>query len=627
MTKTGRRAAAVVAAVIVAAAVGASVVSSDPSYAFLTGEGGAAWIRFPEPVYLGAHSPEPRTFSFRRRFELAEPRSGTLVVRGLKTVELLIDGRGMGRSTDPNGWKTAGRFGVSLPAGRHELLLRVTRADGPPALLSYSKELGVATGDGLWQASPDGTSWTPAGRVDDYAPPAESLAFGAPGASAMPALLALFAVLLAWLRRRPKLDAARIRLFLLAAWTLLGLRGLAVLPLACGFDIRAHMDYVRFLADFRALPKPADGWEMFQAPLYYGVAAALYTVLKRLVSEVWTWRLLRLIGLAAGALQLELAYRASRRLHPAREELVVAGTLLGGFLPASLYMSQFVGNEAFSGALAAAATVAAWRRESTSPTKASWREPAAVGALLGAAVLAKVSALLLVPPLLAYVWAAWPASPKKPAWQAAAATALVAAAVCGWWFVRNRLATGVFVTSGWDPTRGFDFWQDPGWRTPRDLLTFGWSLRAPVYSAPAGFWDSLWSTWWLDGFWGGTLVEAFSPRWNLPFVAAGAWLAFLPAAAALRGAAAALEDGPRARVLRFSAAVLALYGLALLGVFLRHPFFSSAKASYALGAVPAFVALALEGLDRFLAPSRTRAAVLAAWGVWAACAYAAYFRV
>ena len=620
------------AAAVAAALAAAAFVARSPDFVFLVSEDGAAWIRLAEPLYLGAHEPAPRIVRFRRRIVLDRETKGPLLARALKTAAVFVDGKPLLRSTDPGRWKTAARFGLAFPAGPHEVEVVVTRSDGPPALLLSAPAFGLRTGDGAWVASADGASWTPAARVDAYAPPAASLDFGAPAGRAALPLALVFAAVFAWLLRKPKLDPEKARWVLLAAWTALALNDMAKLPLACGFDIRAHMDYVRFIADFRALPGPAQGWETFQAPLYYLVAAALYSALIKLATAVRTWRLLRLIGLACGAAQIEFSYRAARRLCPGKPELVVAGTLLGGLLPVSVYMSQFVGNEALAGALSAAAILAAWRLEDLPPAKASWREPLSIGILLGLAILAKVSALLLVVPLGAYALAAWPSSPKRPARQAAAAALLAAAAVSGWFFARNQAVWGAPLVSGWDPRRGFDFWQDPSWRTPRDLLSFSWALRAPIYSAPAGFWDSLYSTFWLDGFWGGTLVEQFSPAWNLSFVAMGAWLALLPTAAIALGGveAAKAPPGPRGRALRFSAACVLLYGAALLGVFLRHPYFSSAKASYALGIVPCFVALGCAGLERLhsaASSSRARAALLSAFACWAACSYAAYFRL
>lgn len=46
-----------------------------------------------------------------------------------------------------------------------------------------------------------------------------------------------------------------------------------VYPINRGFDVTAHIEYIKYLQTNKQLPLPIDGWEYFQAPLYYYIAS------------------------------------------------------------------------------------------------------------------------------------------------------------------------------------------------------------------------------------------------------------------------------------------------------------------------------------------------------------------
>jgi hypothetical protein len=141
-------------------------------------------------------------------------------------------------------------------------------------------------------------------------------------------------------------------------------------------------------------------------------------------------------------------------------------------------------------------------------------------------------------------------------------------------------------------------------------LSFGESLIYPYFSGFISFWDSLYTTFWADGFLGGkTGVSTRHPFWNYRLMAAGLLLA-LPATAALfagfiRTAIAAWKEPSANRRAAFGLIALVWSGMAFAAfwVTLGLPYHGQARISYLLAALPAwalFFAWSISGLDRWL---------------------------
>jgi len=138
---------------------------------------------------------------------------------------------------------------------------------------------------------------------------------------------------------------------------------------------------------------------MFQSPLYYLLSAPLYSFLLHFFEPPTVGKLLRIVPLLCGAAQVEVSYRGLRRVFPERNDLQVLGTILGGLLPMNLYLSQGLGNEPLAGLLSGILIVFAFRFLE-SPSGRSPGATMAMGLFLGLALLTKVTAALLIPPLL-----------------------------------------------------------------------------------------------------------------------------------------------------------------------------------------------------------------------------------
>jgi hypothetical protein len=314
---------------------------------------------------------------------------------------------------------------------------------------------------------------------------------------------------------------------------------------------------------------------MFQAPLFHLVSSPLYVLLREWLSPTEAALGLRVIPLLCGALQVECCHRVVRQLHPGREDLQALGTALGGLLPISVYLSQNLSNEPLLGLLGSGVILVSLGLL-RDPARFRPRSFLLLGVLLGLAGLTKASALLLLPALVCLVghaaWLHFP-SPREALRRAASALALILAValpLCGWYYARNWWVLGAPVVGGWDPSRGYVWWQEPGYRTLGQFLTFGAALSYPVYSAVHGFWDGFYSTLWLDGYVGSTVEFGLWPLWNFDYLLASAWLSLLPTAALALGVAAILarplhsaRSGELFALLWLATMVLAMLLLAL----------------------------------------------------------------
>jgi 4-amino-4-deoxy-L-arabinose transferase-like glycosyltransferase len=244
---------------------------------------------------------------------------------------------------------------------------------------------------------------------------------------------------------------------------------------------------------------------------------------------------------------VEICFRAGRCVFPDRDDLQALTLLVGGLLPMNVYMSQTLGNEPLCGMLSALILLWGWQalREPAAahPSRRQWR----LGILFGLDLLTKMSALLLAP-IIAVVLAAVNRRRGLAGTLAAGARCFGAAVlVSGWYYVRNYVRFGKLLVGGWDPVRGILWWQDPGYRTPSQIVSFGRSLWQPIHAGFYSIADGFFASLWLDcNFSGLNDWETRSP-WNMPLLLAGP-LAGARAIGRHRGGHAARNLVPRRRL-------------------------------------------------------------------------------
>jgi hypothetical protein len=274
-------------------------------------------------------------------------------------------------------------------------------------------------------------------------------------------------------------------------------------------DEPGHLDYIRFLLAEGRLPRPLatppcheSHWEGHHPPLYYLYAGAALKLsgmdLKGLSTEKlecamivdpgaarrarasgavprpnpkslalgggdprnfeadprdsfpWkapfaTVRFLRFLGLPWGLLVLALSFHCAREAFGPRDPWAWAAAALAVLNPQFLFMCGAVGNDAVAagfGAVLAALGIRALKRGRGGPSLAL---AGVTGAAAGLGIMAKLTNLAGA----AAGTAVLAAGPRRRAGAVLVAVA-VAAAVAGWWFVRNAMiAHGLF--GRWEP--------------------------------------------------------------------------------------------------------------------------------------------------------------------------------
>ena len=619
---------------------------ADPGFNLLVNECGAEWIRFPKPFQLVIHWSESFSTSFRCRLDVrGTPEKAVLTFRAMKKAVVYLDERLIFRtSEDLDRWKEPYRLdlGPWLETGKHELRIDVSNWNGHPALLAYCKSLGIFSGES-WEASNDVREWMPALPVDQISHLPISRQFPRSDQairSLFPLFLSVFALFFFWSlwsddRLSPPawftkahLSAGAIRWLVLGAWIVMAVNNFWKLPLEMGMDANGHLQYIRYLFENGRIPLATEGWQMFQSPLYYLLAAAVYQSFLSIFSAETVIRILKLLSFLCGMVQVEICYRTLRNAYPGKESLQVIGTLLGGLLPMNLYLSQSLGNEPLVGCLTALLILLACRI--SSGVRGATRETAILmGFILGLALLTKVTAILIVPPLLFFVSAEILKRSYSPGEGIRSVARFVIIALCialtvaGWYYLRNWIEMGRFFVGGWDAIREIVWWQDPGYRTLRQCYIFGESISYPVFSSIYGFWDAIYSSLWADGY-----MSAYDhPPWNYGFMLSGTLLSLLPSTAILIGlvVTARTKGGPLRRMLRFSVCSIGLYLAAIFYLFLTVPFLSSAKATYALGLIPCFALIGTAGFEILTRKRFLRAAMYGLFACWAVGSYVSYF--
>ncbi|MBC7226634.1 MAG: DUF2142 domain-containing protein [Thermoflexales bacterium] len=223
-------------------------------------------------------------------------------------------------------------------------------------------------------------------------------------------------------------------------------------------DEPAHYNYIRALAEERALPVIEEGdydqeylglltarkfppqlsvaplrYEDHQPPLYYLLAVPVYLLSGGALVP------LRLFSVALGLLLLTVAHRLVRDLFPDRPFLAPAAMALIAFLPQHVAMTAAVNNDALAELVLATALWLAVR-----PNPRPWR----LGAVVGLALLTKTTAYVVLPVALLALWwsgARMNTDERRPASYVAAQTGrllLAALLLAGPWLVRNATVYG-----------------------------------------------------------------------------------------------------------------------------------------------------------------------------------------
>jgi Flp pilus assembly protein TadD len=616
---------------------------NDPAINFLRRDRRAEWIVFPAAVDAHAHWFASLDATFRRQFTLMDrPATAQLSIRAMRRAEVKINGAPIRLPSNGN-WKKIESADVAdrLHAGTNVIEVRVFNHNGPPALwlVLRTDQLSVRS-DENWEASFAGSSSRRAARAAAAKTPGpgNSIAGGEGTLDAAKKTWQFWIVLIAiasvatvlWNLSLKDSTARRLEktllLVLACLWLLLFWNNARLLPFHTGFDSKEHLKYISYIQEHWALPSPNEGWEMYQPPLYYLIAAASLSACKLSISDPASVVVLRFLGGLLGIAQFVFVFLSLRLLLPVRAALI--GLLLAAFLPMHLYLAHYVTNEMLAATLATATLYLCLRLLKSDAPRAS--EYVLLGFALGAAMLAKVTAILLLPVVIAAIAGklAYAREPIRISMRNLGVLLAICFAVCGWHYERIWLRFGTPLIGNWDVISGFTWWQDPGYRTLSDYFRFGRSLINPLFSGFAGFADGIYSTLWGDALCGG--ASSLTLAWNQQPMVAGYLWALIPMALILIGATVAIIQFIRKPsselflLLGFSAVIV----LGLIFMTLRVPSYAQAKAFYGLSAITPFCFFGALGWEKLTAGRAYLRFVLGALVlVWAMNSFTTYWIV
>jgi hypothetical protein len=652
-----------IGAILLVAGIRVQQWRSDPHVYLLEDESAAKWIRSHESFSLGTHEGtylyyRPMITVFRCDFELSEPISeASLSVQAFRRCLVWLDADPQSSmplyssGDDLDSWKTHHKIRVPrLSAGAHQLSILVVNQAAYPCLLASCPELRVYSGR-HWKTSGSERNWTPAVLASDPPSnvPAQVQAAGYTNVLASfrrvwPWLALIVGTSFAWTWWNAKMSRQatvqqfwsmspnRLRWLVMAAWLVMAVNNIWRIPAAMGFDIDYHLAYVAYVVEHHKVPLANDGWQMFQAPMLYLVAAPWYALFSSLFGVDSCAKWLRFIPLLCGLAQIEIVYRTARAVFPERDDPQMVATAVGGLMPMNIYMSQVFGNEPLAGCLASLVVLMCLSLLAQPLRSRNRWLFLIVGVLWGLAMLAKVTALLLAPLIMVVtVFHAWSHAAYAGSWRQrflnSGATFGGCFVIAGWYYLRNWIVFGKPFVGGWDPIRGILWWQDPGYRTWNQLACFGSSLDRPIYSGVYSFWDSIYSSMWMDGNLSGSLMPADEAPWKIDWMQIAAWLSIVPTVCILAGVARLGSADLRAArgCLVLAAAAIAIHLAAIFDLYVQVPIYSAAKASYTLGLLPCFAILAAAGSGPLLRFRLLRATFFAALTCWAMAVYLAYF--
>jgi 4-amino-4-deoxy-L-arabinose transferase-like glycosyltransferase len=155
-----------------------------------------------------------------------------------------------------------------------------------------------------------------------------------------------------------------------------------------GFDFWGHEHYVRWFAHSWAPPPPNLSVEVFHPPLFYWLAGGLLRLGLPLQAVAC-------LSALSGCIRLLLIWRGLRLVFPQRPLVRQVSLALAAIIPSALHIDGMLNAEALHSALTAGALLAlmmgvgaqGWRK---------WLYAIVAGILTGLALLAKVSAVVIV---------------------------------------------------------------------------------------------------------------------------------------------------------------------------------------------------------------------------------------
>lgn len=244
-------------------------------------------------------------------------------------------------------------------------------------------------------------------------------------------------------------------------------------PWTRGFDAAGHVEYINYLKTNHHLPKPWEGWELYQPPLYYALGSFLPSL------QIVQWlNLLVWIGI------IGISYVVGKKIIP---KFWYIAPLCTASFPISLYLSHTISNEPLSALLISLAIWLYSNRSISSPTT----HFVLIALVAGLALLTKPTAWVLIAAI------SLDAILTKTNRQFAIGIICLTLLMSCWFYVRSyQLAGNPFVTSTDYPQ--FTFKQLPGYRDALFFLNLSPFVTGDIFQA---HWYSFFPGTYFGWFW------------------------------------------------------------------------------------------------------------------------------
>ena len=227
-----------------------------------------------------------------------------------------------------------------------------------------------------------------------------------------------------------------------------------------GYDTDGHIEYIRYVIDHWAVPSATEGWQFYQAPLYYTLMAIVTAVTEFLSQDAASGLLMiQFSSFFLSITSLVLAAWIVKMYYPKKTQsgLAALAFALYAFFPATVFFVSRINNDVLLECLGLA-SIGCLMRWWKSGGETWWYASAAFLAL---GLLTKTNAILLAP-VLALCLLLKPGMTFKRLAKLAAGGALILVLVYGWYLVLrtiegqtsivgnlNSLSSGLLLTTDW----------------------------------------------------------------------------------------------------------------------------------------------------------------------------------
>jgi hypothetical protein len=604
----------------------------SPDVPFIIHHSGAAWITYPTPTSTIAkdHSEEAH---FSKEFSVDQDQGGHVWVhwKALRLGTLYLNENPISTgSLAGKNWKKGTQIQVTqwIRPGINSIRADVQNPMGPALLWLKIEGLkdSVAT-DETWEI------WTksgPPGRAilaDDTRIHPDSLTVPTPSQSFNQKKATLFWIFVVsiglWTIGRFLFHGGNRRKILPWAafagitmiWVYLFQAKMVRIGPLIGFDAPEHLNYILYILEKKAIPMATDGWSMFHPPFFYLLAIGFLEICKPFYFLVRPFNVVKIVPFLCGVGNVGVAFALGRMVFKDDPLKVLFVVVIAGILPMNIYMSAYVGNEPLLSFLVGLFYLGVIYILRSSETHFSMM--ILLGFLLGLALLTKITAWAMVPGavlFLAYKMIIIDQKPIKKVFLNLGLFLLVMIAISGWYYIRNMIHFGHPIVVNWNLPPKL-WWQDPGFHTIQYYLGFGETLRHPYFSGFHSFGDSIYSTFWGDGYIGG---EAFlrtrhSTLWDYDsmsivyLLAIPATLIFAIGLSRALGMVFRVKELVSGMVMAFLLFALYSVGLFVFYTTLKVPVYAQAKAFYGLsglGPISVIFALGFSTVSDWLASPR-----------------------